>query len=634
MLYSFDVFDTIITRATANPHGVFSIMEHRLCTSNRYLGIHPHIRENFCELRINAEIMARKCFNGREEITLTQIYDALSTTGELTDSQIGDIIELEIETELENVVPIPRMINQIRSLRESGKHVVLISDMYLDPITIRRLIMKVEPSLCEIPLYVSSEYGKTKNTGNLYKVVRDKENVSYENWIHTGDNIFSDIQRAKALGIKTNHVEFAKLLPYEIQVLREYGNDPRIQLAIGAARNTRLVNSANYRMEFGCSIGGPMLFNYVEWIIQRSLEMGMHYLYFVARDGYVLKKIADSIIRIKGLDIQTKYIYGSRSAWRMPSLTRDNFDISFVFNEAWALTDMNSLASTLGLEMEELSRFLPEKYSNGHYQPSRSELSEFKSILSDNTEFREFLCKKVEPKRHIVQAYLKQTIEWGKDNFAFVELRGTGKTMQCLADIVSDFWDKPIRVFYLELLGVNQKKNCVLYNWLPSRLYLAQTVEILCRAMHGQTVGYEYVADSIVPILEAEEGEALREYGYDDYISGVSHYTERITAALHNNNLYMFDPRIFLKYMDYITKTPDTEMLKFIGDMPFQGSSISGDNKIYKFAPVLTLADVERIYNTTKDRRSLVYNGSALELSELRSPPELRERIKLYISRR
>jgi len=62
ILYSFDVFDTIITRTTATPPGIFVLMECKLRTLSEYLEIHSHIRENFCQLRINAEKMARMYF--------------------------------------------------------------------------------------------------------------------------------------------------------------------------------------------------------------------------------------------------------------------------------------------------------------------------------------------------------------------------------------------------------------------------------------------------------------------------------------------------------------------------------------------------------------------------------------------
>lgn len=46
-IYSFDIFDTLITRATATPEGVFALMQQRLMSDAGSDPIDSHIRENF-----------------------------------------------------------------------------------------------------------------------------------------------------------------------------------------------------------------------------------------------------------------------------------------------------------------------------------------------------------------------------------------------------------------------------------------------------------------------------------------------------------------------------------------------------------------------------------------------------------
>ena len=40
-------------------------------------------------------------------------------------------------------------------------------------------------------------------------------------------------------------------------------------------------------------VRGPILYHYVDWIIESSLKSGIKNLYFIARDGYIPKLIAD-----------------------------------------------------------------------------------------------------------------------------------------------------------------------------------------------------------------------------------------------------------------------------------------------------------------------------------------------------
>lgn len=62
----------------------------------------------------------------------------------------------------------------------------------------------------------------------------------------------------------------------------------------------------------------PVLIAYVEWVLREAAQRGIHRLYFLARDGYVLQKIAERFCAAHRLDIQCRYLYCSRMSLRMP----------------------------------------------------------------------------------------------------------------------------------------------------------------------------------------------------------------------------------------------------------------------------------------------------------------------------
>lgn len=298
-MYSFDVFDTLITRTTATPQGIFALMQKELCNSSKYEGITTFLKHNFYQLRIHAEAMAHQYFqtDGIEDITLEHIYIAMAMNGSLSLQNKKLLMELERFTEYQNSLGIIENIDRVKVLIEQGKQIVLITDMYLDKRTIKSMLVKADSIFETIPLYVSSEYQKGKWSGNLYKIIKDREGVEYSNWIHTGDNQRIDIQAAKSLEIKTVFFQYESLTPYERELLYQKEDDPYIQLTIGTARNTRLLKQLSGAGAIGCSIGGVILFPYIWWLLQESIRYGIHRLYFIARDGYILKEIADIIIR-------------------------------------------------------------------------------------------------------------------------------------------------------------------------------------------------------------------------------------------------------------------------------------------------------------------------------------------------
>ena len=70
---------------------------------------------------------------------------------------------------------------------------------------------------------------------------------------------------------------------------------------------------------YGKDIVGPVMLEYTRWIISESQKKGIKKLYFLARDGYLLSKIAKMIVEKQGLDIDCRYLYCSRASLRMPS---------------------------------------------------------------------------------------------------------------------------------------------------------------------------------------------------------------------------------------------------------------------------------------------------------------------------
>jgi predicted HAD superfamily hydrolase len=193
-MHSFDVFDTLITRITATPDGIFHIMQRQLQQEGMFPEIPKFVVENFFELRKNAEVLARKTYTGKgiEDITLEQIYEAMSTTGLLSERGIQELLQLERDTEIKCSLGIDENIIMVKKLIEKKEKVVLISDMYLDEKTIRKMLVKVDPVFDSINLYVSSEFKKTKGSTNLFWVVKKKEGAEFSQWIHLGDNPHAD----------------------------------------------------------------------------------------------------------------------------------------------------------------------------------------------------------------------------------------------------------------------------------------------------------------------------------------------------------------------------------------------------------------------------------------------------------
>lgn len=195
-IVSFDVFDTLLLRPVFEPEDVFYLVG--LLASEKE--IWPNNALRFVKQRVRAEKIARRKEKNKQDIDLEQIYYQLQKMMHLSDYQILWIMNCEKEVEYQ--ISVPRKMGEalFRKAIAAGKTVVCISDMYLSAEFIRKLLNKQK--LFPDRIFVSSEYGLSKQTGDLYAVVlkelavKDSKKV-----VHIGDNLYSDVEMAKNQGI-------------------------------------------------------------------------------------------------------------------------------------------------------------------------------------------------------------------------------------------------------------------------------------------------------------------------------------------------------------------------------------------------------------------------------------------------
>ncbi len=356
-MYSFDVFDTLITRRTSTPRGVFLLMQKKKAKISAY----KDASESFAELRYEAEHNAEKFYSDKE-IDIYDIYSVLAERLHLEDNQIEELIELEISTEIECVIPRTEYIDLVKSKVRDKERVILISDMYLKSDHIRRILRSVDPVFENLPLYVSCECGGTKANGKLYSFVRDKESIEYEDWQHYGDNIISDHNIPLLFGIKPISVKAYPISTIEKNIMKQFHveeeYDPQLFLGIIKELCDR---DQEYAYKMGTICGGAILFPYVRWIVDEAFSKGIRKLFFMSRDGYILRKIAKQIINDKGLDIETEYIYVSKDVLRAEGKSgelTEGYLKRFLSDDNFAFVDFQgtgnslvSIASRLGIKI-------------------------------------------------------------------------------------------------------------------------------------------------------------------------------------------------------------------------------------------------------------------------------------------
>lgn len=296
MIYSFDVFDTLITRRVGTPRGVFVYIQRGLITDPK--GLPLELCRRFVQERQVAERDARTEALERgssagyqvEEIDLTDIYDCLGQRHGLSASDIERLMELELAAEAELLYGVPEMLACFRALVERGERVVLISDMYLRRLDLQRLLDGIDPGLLEhAPLYLSSEIKLNKASGRLFEHVAREEGVALTEIRHIGDNTISDIIRPRALGCRVTLFDACHLTPDEAFAANE--DDFGWQVSAGIFRESRLTLGSG-RARLGAIHAAPLLLPFIYWVFEQARLHAYRRLHFLAGRAQVLFEIA------------------------------------------------------------------------------------------------------------------------------------------------------------------------------------------------------------------------------------------------------------------------------------------------------------------------------------------------------
>lgn len=201
-VYSFDVFDTVLTRNVLYPKDVFHLIQRRIPA--RAMEAAPRLGRCFWGERVWSEFVARRK-STHEDVTFAEIYLALARACRLDDAQRDALMELELQVESEVLAPVPGAVELLASCRSEGVGLVFVSDMYLPAGFIRGVMEQAGLFLPGDRLYVSGDLGRTKGSGKLFRYLLDDLGLEPGQLVHCGDHLRSDFLVPQSLGMGVLH---------------------------------------------------------------------------------------------------------------------------------------------------------------------------------------------------------------------------------------------------------------------------------------------------------------------------------------------------------------------------------------------------------------------------------------------
>jgi capsule polysaccharide export protein KpsC/LpsZ/FMN phosphatase YigB (HAD superfamily) len=440
---SFDVFDTLLLRPFAKPDDLFIYMQPLVNSITDRL---PDFRAARLEARKH---VPRNQYAG-EEVPLLARYQALGQQYLLTDEQVQVLHQLELDME-ERLITVRHYGQQLlEAALQLDKTVVIVSDTFFTQQFVRKLLTKNGIKGYH-KLYTSSKMKLLKATGNLYPKVLDDLNVVANHVLHVGDNHAVDVKNAEAKGIQAQYLPATvKTLEQQTLLSGQIHHDHPIarSLHIGLLAN-RLADDpfglstpsyVNAKMsDFGYCLYGPMLFDFASWVLRQAKADGVEHLFFLARDGQIVKKACDLLIETVAHPPKSTYLYASRRGINVPAMLQ--------LDDVLALLSVNFAPMTLGALLEQRFGIERDQVAPMIYQQHGFSAPDQVVRFKDDKEKLQLFISDIAPmilenaaeERHALLAYFEQQGLFQREQKkAVVDIGHNGTMQQSLCRLADD----------------------------------------------------------------------------------------------------------------------------------------------------------------------------------------------------
>jgi predicted HAD superfamily hydrolase len=525
---SFDIFDTAIIRQVLVPVDVFTLVARQYKTNNNVC------LSNYRSKRIQAEKRARKKVWQEQqisEVSLTDIFNCLHEDCGWGIELSETLKNLEIEIETKICRRNPFIFDVYRYCLSQNKQIIFTSDMYLPLGAIASILEMAGYDKFE-DIFLSSELKRTKHQGEIYPYIVDRLGCKPEQILHIGDNKRSDIIMAQKNGIATYYYEkpltralsdrkfkveqFAKQIAkpktleesiYLATIVNKYYSHPQIQQSIK--------DENNFWYDLGFKSLGVLFLSFSNWLKQETKKNGIEKIFFLARDGYIMKRVYDRLSSIDDRAIPAEYLYASRRALNIPGIIElDNFALKFLLSGTSILT-VSQYLERAGLQSD---RYLERLQEEGLSDLNEKiiALSQFQKLKNFYQSIADDIEEIAAKEREKLAIYLNSLGFFARKKVAVVDIGWHGSMQYSLAGVVEALGKNlEIEGYYFGTkVGAEKFKqkgmtmygylcDCGRPNYYKNTIRLSTEIfEFIHSAPHGSVMGYSNEATEIKPVLE------------------------------------------------------------------------------------------------------------------------------------
>lgn len=268
------------------------------------------------------------------------------------------------------------------------------------------------------------------------------------------------------------------------------------------------------------------LASYVLWTLNDAVSKKIKTLYFVSREGYILKKLADIFVEQFNLDVICKYLYCSARSLQIPAyhlMGDEKYELLFKGGYGISPYVIAERALLTQKEREQVYNDICFDPENEHTHFSLSGRKRFAARLLHSSIFKELLEEKSKNAYENATSYLAQEGLTSGGSFALVRLGFDVELQKTIGRLLkSRGYSGEIKTYYFGLydsLAVASQltANSFYFNsttspWIKAKLN-STLLTAICRAPHTETMSYAQRFGEFSPLLVKKENESEGAYG-------------------------------------------------------------------------------------------------------------------------
>lgn len=357
----------------------------------------------------------------------------------------------------------------------------------------------------------------------------------------------------------------------------------------------------------GANVIGPLYTAFVWWTLKKAGTAGIKRLYFMARDGLILKEIADLLISTSHFDIEARYLHVSRESLLYPSIVDiDQFDLRWILWPIFKPVTVAKLLKRLNLDGYQVKEFLAKHGFHDLQRPlGLFQKLKFRHFIKDPA-VQKLIRQKAAEKYELVIAFLKQEGLADGTPFAVVDLGWLALSQYAISRMLDREGTRPSNGVKGYYLGT----NCLLWAYkndpVDSFLFNAQNMfdrirliqyelpETFATVPQGRTLGYRREQKNIQPVL-GDINSRAKEWGCEKQREAALEFVKHFTKMAPPDLCKKEQPNAGIgEIFDQFCNFPSEDEAATYGKF-FHGADMEGTGG-HEIAPVVKWQGLPRLF--------------------------------------